>query len=101
MSVRAKLSRRHSKSLAKLLAKVILGIEPAASRDLRHAKVPGLQETRSFLESLFLQKVAEEAAGDAMKTAGHVLSRVPELFGDGFHGDFLVIADAPADTLNE
>jgi hypothetical protein len=101
MSVRAKLSRRHSESLAKLLAKVVLGIEPAAPRDLRNAKVPGLEQTRGFLESLFLQKVAEEAAGDAMKTAGNVLSRVSELFGDGFHRDFLVIADAPADTLDE
>jgi hypothetical protein len=101
MSVRAKLSRRHSESLAKLLTEVVLGIEPAAPRDLRHAKIASLEQTRSFLESLLLQKVTKKAAGDAMKTAGHVLSRESELFGNGFHGDFLIIADAPADTLNE
>jgi len=101
MSIRAKLPRRHSKPLPKLLAKVVFGVEPATPRDLRHAKVPGFEKPRGFPESLFLEEMAQEPAGDAMKTAGYVLPGVPKLLGDSLHGDFLVIADPSAYTLNE
>ena len=101
MSIRAKLARRHPESLPELLAKVVFGVEPAASRDLRNAKVAGLEKTRGFPESLFLEEMAQEPAGDAMKTAGYVLPGVPKLLGDGLYGDFLVIADPSAYTLNE
>ena len=101
MSVRAELARRHSESLAELLAKVVFGIEPAAACDLRNAKVAGLEKTRGFAESLFLEEMAQEPAGDAMKTAGYVLPGVPKLLGNGLHGDLLVIAYPSAYTLNE
>ena len=101
MPVRAKLPGRHSEAFAKLLAKVVLGIESAAPRDLGNTKVSGLQKTRGLSESFFLEEMAQEAAGNAMKTAGNVLPGVSKLFRDCLHGDFLVIADSSADTLNE
>ncbi len=101
MPVRAKLSRRHSESLPKLLAKIILGIEAAPARDLGDAKIPGLEKPRGFLETLLFEEMAQKASGHAMKAAGNVLPGVAKLLRDGLHGDFLVIADSSADTLNE
>ncbi len=101
MSVRAKLSRRHSESLAKLLAEVVLRIEPAAPGDLRHAQGAVLQKARGFLQSFFLEKVAQKTSGHSMKPAGDVLSRVPELFCHCLDGDLLVIANTSADTLDQ
>lgn len=101
MPVRAKLPGRHSEAFPKLLAKVVFGIESAAPRDLGNTKVSGLQKTRGLSESFFLEEMAQEAARNAMKTAGNVLPGVSKFFRDCFHGDFLVIADSSPDTLNE
>jgi hypothetical protein len=45
--------------------------------------------------------VAEQSAGDAVKSAGDVLPRVAELFGHCFYGQLFVVADAAADGRDQ
>jgi len=90
-AVRTELARRHPEALAKLLAKIIFGIEPTPACNLRDAEIADLQQARGFLEAFFFQEMAEKAAGDPMEAAGNVLPGKSQLLSDRFHGDFLVI----------
>src|SRR5436309_2073566 len=100
-AVGAELAGRHAESLSELLPKVVLRIESAAPRDLRHAHVARFQQTRRLLEAFLFQKMAEQPTGDAMKASGDILPCVAELLGHCFNSDFLVLADPSANTLDE
>src|SRR5215210_4547380 len=93
--------RRHAVAQPELLAEVVLRVEAAPAGHLRDAYVAGLEEARRFLEALLLQELAEQAAGDAMEPARNVLPRVAELFGHGFHSDFLVRAKAASHCFDQ
>jgi hypothetical protein len=100
MAIRPELARRHPESLAKLLAEVVFGIKPAPPRDLRHAKIAGLEEAGSLFEAFFLEEVAQEPAGNAMKSTGNILSGVSEFLRDGLNADVLILTDPASDTLD-
>src|SRR5204862_5699678 len=82
-SIRAELPRRHAVADAELLTEIVLGVESTAARDLRDAEGSAFQQPRRFLEPLLCDKLAEQTAGGAMKTAGEVLTRVAGLFNQG------------------
>jgi soluble lytic murein transglycosylase-like protein len=63
--------------------------------------LPPLEQARRFLQPLLFEEVTEEPAGDAMKAAGDVLSRIAELFRYCFDGDFLVVAKAAPNRFDE
>src|SRR5438270_592986 len=98
-SVRSELSRRHSVAFAELLPEVVLGVEAAAARHLRHAQVAGLEQPRGLLEPLLLEEVAEETSGHAVEAAGDVLPRVAELARHGFDGHLFIVAQTAANRF--
>src|SRR5205823_13331175 len=101
VAVRAELPRRHSVTMAELLAKVILRIEPAAARDLRHAQISRLEQPGRFLQALFLEEMTEEPPREPMETAGDVLARISELARDRFHCNLFVFAKAAPDCFDQ
>src|SRR5437016_13862802 len=95
-SVCAELARGHAEAFAELLAEVVLRVEAAAAGDLRDAHVAVLEQAGRFFQTLLLEEMAEQAAGDAVEPAGDVLTRVAELLRHCFDGQLLVGANAAA-----
>src|SRR5262249_5966121 len=81
-AVGAELPRRHPEAFAELLAEVVLGVEPAAARDLGDAHVAALEQARGLAEAFFLEEVAEKTSGDAVESDGYVLASVDQFFYD-------------------
>src|SRR5712691_8977328 len=101
MSVRAELAGRHPESLPELLAEVVLRIEAAAAGDHGDAKIAGFEQASRFFQPLLFEEVAEQATGGAVESAGDVLPRVPELFGDRLDGDLLIGAKPAPNGLDQ
>src|SRR3954451_20064406 len=100
-SVCAELARRHAEAFAELLAEVVLRVEAAAARDLRHAHIAVLEQAGCFFEALLLEEVAEEASGEPVEAARDILARVAELFRHGFDGQLFVGTHAAAHRLDQ
>jgi proteasome lid subunit RPN8/RPN11 len=97
----AELARRHAETEAKLLPEVVLGIEAAATGDLRDAEIASLQQLRGLFQPFLLEEVAEQAAGHTVKASGDVLARVTELAGHRFDADLFIASETTPDAFDQ